>query len=162
MEQNTSLNQPQEQVVVTPTPRTIRINSAHPARAYGLFDSATGTQVNDFKKGTEGQVEFSGLDPSRHYDVGAIEGMGDEKPQFALIWTVRMKDDTDEILKNSGNLPVEYPNVYFIKDNGNNNVLDMVDSKGEKVGEIANLTSTGDKPKIHYIWSFKMKDDTKK
>ena len=38
----------------------------------------------------------------------------------------------------------------------------MVDTKGEKVGEVANLTSTGDKPKFKYMWSFKMKDDTQK
>ena len=164
MEQNKSLNEQQEQVVLTPNPRKIEISNACAERAYGLFDSETGTQVTGFKKGTDGQVEFAHLEPSRHYDVGAIENPGDEKPQFSIAWTNKMKDDTDTILKNSHNLPVVYPLPYTIKDNGNNsnNIFDLADNRGETVGQVMNLSQTGDKPKIHYIWSLKVKDDTQK
>ncbi len=106
MEQNKSLNEQQEQVLIYPNPRRIEIDYACTNRAYGLFDSETGTQVSDFKKGTEEQVEFKDLDPNRHYDVGAIENPGDEKPVFAINWIHPMKDNTDDILKNSGNRPV--------------------------------------------------------
>ncbi len=149
MEQNKFLNENPEQVVIFPTPRQIIIHRAIPERAYGLFDSETGKQAGDFKKGTDGQVEFTNLDPSKHYDVGAIEGMGDEKPQFRINWTKKMRDNTDTILNNSDNLPVEYPCNYYIIDNGNNNVFDLVDNKGDKVGQVAKLTPTGDKPKIN-------------
>ena len=164
MEQNKSLNEQQEQVLIYPNPRRIKINCAQAQRAYGLFDSETGTQVTGFKKGTDGQVEFKDLNPSRHYDVGVIEGMGDDKPVFAINWTQLMRDDTDAILNNSGNLPVVYPAAYTIKDNDNNsnNIFDLVDDNGEKVGEVAKLSPTGDKPKFVYMHSFKMKDDTKK
>ncbi len=162
MEQNKILNETLEQVVLTPNPRRIEIHSARPARAYGLFDSETGTQVTGFKKGTEGKVEFAGLNPSKHYDVGAIEGMGDEKPQFKIIWTAPMRDETDEILKNSGNLPVVFTCTYHIIDNGNNNVFDMVDTKGKKVGKVMKLSPTGDKPRFVYVHTFTMKDDTQK
>ncbi len=162
MNENKFLNDSPEKVVLTANPRKIGITSACPQRAYGLFDSATGTQVSEFKKGTTGQVEFTDLDPNRHYDVGAIEGMGDEKPQFTMIWTCRMRDDTDTILKNSGNLPVEFPCTYYIIDNGknSNNVFDLVDDNGDKVGEVAKLAPTGDKPEFKMVWTFRMKDDT--
>ncbi len=163
MEQNKFLNDSPEQVVVIPYPRTIRITGVQPEKAYGLFDSETGTQVTGFKKGTDGQVEFARLNPNRHYDVGAIEGMGDEKPQFAIAWNLNMKDNTDEILKNSGNLPVDFPSPYVIIDNNNkNNVFNIVDDKGETVGQIMNLSQTGDKPLFVQVWTFKMKDDTQK
>ena len=164
MNESKLLNDYPEQVVLTPNPRKIEITGACANRAYGLFDSETGTQVSEFKKGTDGKVEFANLAPNRHYDVGAIDGMGDEKPQFAIIYTQLMRDDTDTILKNSGNLPVVYPRPYTIKDNGNNsnNVFDLVDDNGDKVGEVAKLAPTGDKPKFHAAWTFKMKDDTQK
>ncbi len=164
MNENKLLNDYTEQVVLTPNPRKIGITHAYAQRAYGLFDSETGTQVTGFKKGTDGQVEFNNLDPNRHYDVGAIEGMGDEKPVFAINWTENMIDDTDTILKNSGNLPVIYPATYTIKDNGSNsnNIFDLVDDNGDKVGEVAKLAPTGDKLQINFICSFKMKDDTQK
>ena len=163
MNENKSLNQQQEQVLIYPNPRRIAINCANSERAYGLFDSETGTQVSEFKKGTTGQVEFADLEPSRHYDVGAIEGMGDEKPEFAIAWAYVMKDNTDEILKNSGNLPIEYPDPYKIIDNNNkNNVFDIVDDRGETVGQVMNLSQTGDKPEISFICSLKVKDDTQK
>ena len=163
MEQNKFLNESPEQVVLTHNPRKIEITNAIPARAYGLFDSATGTQVTGFKKGTDGKVEFDSLDPSKHYDVGAIEGMGDEKPEFAIAYTLPMRDNTDEILKNSGNRPVAYPNTYTIKDNGSNsnNIFDLVDDNGEKVGEVAKLSPIGDKPKFAWAKTFRMKDDIK-
>ena len=164
MNENKFLNESPEQVILIPDPRKIRIHGAYAQRAYGLFDSKTGTQVTGFKKGTDGQIEFRGLDPNRHYDVGAIEGMGDDKPQFAIAWNYGMKDTTDEILKNSGNLPVIYPATYTIKDNGSNsnNIFDLVDDNGDKVGEVAKLAPTGDKLQINFICSFKMKDDTQK
>ena len=164
MEQNKFLNESPEQVILIPQPRKIRIQGAHAERAYGLFDSETGTQVSEFKKGTDDKVEFIGLNPDRHYDVGAIEGMGDDKPIFAIDWTNAMKDNTDEILKNSGNLPVVYPCPYFIKDNGNNsnNVFELTDDKGETVGQVMNLSQTGDKPRFDMVWTLRMKDDTQK
>ncbi len=163
MNENKFLNESPEQVVVIPSPRTIIINGANAERAYGLFDSETGTQVTGFKKDADGKVEFAGLDPSKHYDVGAIEGMGDEKPYFAIKWTVPMRDDTDTILKNSGNLPVEYPQTYVIIDNNNKkNVFDLADNTGDKVGEVAKLSPAGDKPKFQIAWTFSMKDDTQK
>ena len=163
MNENKFLNEKPEQVILTPNPRKIIITPACAERAYGLFDSATGTQVSEFKKGTEDKVEFIGLDPNKHYDVGTIENMGDEKPYFAITYTQHMRDDTDTILNNSGNLPVAFPCVYSIKDNGNNtnNVFDMVDDKGDKVGEVIKLAPTGDKPRFVQVHTFNMKDDTK-
>ncbi len=163
MNENKFINKTPEQVVLTPNPRKIEINGACAQRAYGLFDSETGTQVTGFKKGTDGQVEFNNLDPNRHYDVGAIEGMGDDKPYFAITYTQPMRDDTDDILNNSGNLPVDFPRTYYIKNNGNNsnNIFDLVDNNGDKVGEVAKLSPTGDKPRFDMVWTFKMKDDTK-
>ena len=79
MNENKFLNNSPEQVILIPNPRRIGISRAIPARAYGLFDSETGTQVSEFKKGTEDKVEFANLDPTKHYDVGVIEGMGDDK-----------------------------------------------------------------------------------
>ena len=163
MEQNKFLNDSPEQVVIFPEPRRIRISNAIPARAYGLFDSETDTQVTGFKKGTDGQIEFNDLNPQKHYDVGAIESIGDEKPQFSIAWTYKMKDNTDEILKNSGNLPVEYPHPYVIIDNNNkNNVFNIVDNNDETVGQVMNLYQTGDKPEFVSISTFRMKDDTQK
>ena len=163
MEENKLLNDTPEQVVIFPEPRIIKIEPAQPERAYGLFDSETGTQVSEFKKGTDGQIEFTDLDPNKHYDVGAIEGMGDEKPQFAIAWNTEMKDNTDAILKNSRNLPVEYPEPYLIKDivNNSNNIFDLVDKNNNHVGQVINLSQTGDKPRFKQIWSLKIKDDTK-
>lgn len=162
MEQNKFLNETPEQVVLTPNPRKIKIQNACANRAYGLFDSETGTQVGEFKKGTDGKVEFDKLEPSRHYDVGAIENMGDEKPEFSIAWTIPMKDETDDILKNSGNLPVVYPQPYTIKDNGSNsnNIFDLVDDNGNKVGQVMNLSPTGDKPRFNWVRTLKIKDDT--
>ena len=163
MNENKFLNESPEQVILTPNPRKIGITNARAQRAYGLFDSATGTQVTGFKKSIDGQVEFAGLDPNRHYDVGAIEGMGNEKPIFSIVWNPIMKDNTDEILKNSGNLPVVYPHPYVIIDNNNkNNVFDIADDKGETVGQVINLSQTGDKPRFVKVWTFRMKDDTQK
>ena len=162
MEQNKFLNESPEQVILIPQPRKIRIQGTHAERAYGLFDSETGTQVTGFKKGTDDKVEFIGLNPDRHYDVGAIEGMGDDKPQFTIVYTLPMRDDTDTILKNSGNLPVEYPCRYLIKDkeNNSNNIYNLVDDKGETVGQVMNLSQTGDKPKFVWVSTFRMKDNT--
>lgn len=164
MNENKLLNDYPEQVVIYPKPRIIKIQNACANRAYGLFDSQTGTQVSDFKKGTEGKVEFADLNPQKHYDVGAIEGMGDKKPYFAISWNPKMKDNTDAILKNSRNLPVEYPEPYLIKDIGNNsnNIFDLVDKNNNHVGQVINLSQTGDKPRFKQIWSLKMKDDTQK
>ena len=159
MEQNKFLD---EQVVLDPNKERIEIMSSHANRAYGLFDAQTGVQVTDFVKGNGGQIEFSHLAPGRHYDVGVVGGMSDDKPQFAIAWNqLGMRDDTDEILKNSGGLPITYPNAYRIRDIGNNGVYDLVDDRGEKVGQVAQLTQQDDKPEFMYIMSFKMKDDTK-
>ena len=97
-----------------------------------------------------------------HYDVGIIENMGDEKPQFALMWSNQMRDTTEEILKNSKDLPVHYPCTYTIRYNNNNSkgVYDIVDDSGEKVGQVTKLSPQGDKPYICYVHSFRMKDDT--
>ena len=162
MNENKFLDDYPKQVVLIPDPRRIEINQAVPIRAYGLFDSETGTQVSEFKKGTEGQVEFDRLNPSRHYDVGAIENPGDEKPYFVISWTPAMKDNTDTIINNSGSLPVNYPQPYKIKDNGDNsnNIFDIVDDKGETVGQVINLSQTGDKPKFEWVRTLRIKDDT--
>ena len=164
MKQNKLLNEAPEQVVVFPQPRIIEITGAHPERAYGLFDSETGTQVTGFKKGTEGKVEFKGLAANKHYDVGVIEGMEDEKPYFAIAWTRPMKDNTDDFLNNSDNLPVIYPCRYLIKDKENSykNTFDLVDDNGETVGQVINLSQQGDKPRFNMVCTFKMKDDTQK
>ena len=124
------------EVVLVPKPRRIAINCTLNVRAYALFDTVTGTQVKDFVKCDGKQIEFDNLDPNMHYDVGVIENMGDKKTQFAIIWNRKMRDDTEEILKNSNGLPIKYPNVYHVKFNGSNsnNVYDLVDDKGETVG----------------------------
>ncbi len=107
-------------------------------------------------------MEFHDLNPSIHYDVGVIEDMDEEKPEYALIWSERMRDVTDDILKNSNDLPVEYPQTYkVIYKNGNSNgVYDLVDDNGETVGQVAKLSPQGDKPYFHYITSMRMKNDT--
>ena len=158
-----SIDEPEE-VLLIPTPRKIRITGAHAERAYGLFDTKTGTQVKDFVKGNGGTIEFSDLNPSMHYDVGVIENPGDEKPQFAIAWNHIMRDDTESFLSNSDNLPIEYPKIYTIKykdgtSKGNaNGVYDLVDDSGETVGQVAQLS--GDKPWFEYVRTFRMKDDT--
>ncbi len=114
MEDNKFSNEMPEEVLLIPTPRKIRINSACAERAYGLFDTKTGTQVKDFVKGNGGTIEFNDLDPAMHYNVGVIENPGDEKPEFAMIWAARMRDVTDDILKNSNDLPIEYPRAYQV------------------------------------------------
>ena len=81
-------------VTLIPNPRRIEINHACAQRAYGLFDTKTGTQVKDFVQGNGGTIKFNGLEPSMHYDVGVIENSGDDKPEFAWIRSFRMKDDT--------------------------------------------------------------------
>ena len=151
-----------EQVILIPNPRIIKIDPAQSERAYGVFDTKTGTQVTEFVKGNGEQIEFDNLDPNMHYDVGVIEGTGDNKPYFAIMWNEQMRDVTDDILKNSNDLPIEYPCAYDVIFNGNNSngMYDLVDDKGEKVGQVAQLTQ-GDKPEIMYIRSFRMKDVTK-
>ncbi len=150
------------EVLLVPKPRRIAINCTLEIRAYGLFDTVTGTQVKDFVKCDGKQIEFDNLNPNMHYDVGVIENMGDEKPQFAIMWSIQMRDDTEEILKNSNGLPIEYPHVYHVKFNDSNskNVYDLVDDEGETVGQVVKLSPQDDKPYIHYVHSFKMKDDT--
>ena len=150
------------EVLLVPKPRRIRIICTLPVRVYGLFDTVTGTQVKDFVKCDGKQIEFDTLNPNMHYDVGVIENMGDEKPQFTIIWNNRMRDDTEEILKNSNGLPIEYPHIYEVKFNDSNskNVYDLVDNEGETVGQVVKLSPQDDKPYIRYVHSFKMKDDT--
>ncbi len=158
-------NEMPEQVLLIPKPRRIRIDCTQSQRAYGLFDSKTGTQVRDFVKCNGGQIEFDNLDPNMHYDVGVIENMGDKKPYFAMIWTLKMRDDTDLILSNSGNLPVEYPYVYYVIDkdkSGNNRIFNLGDDKKEVVAQVTELTHGDDKLEFVGICSFKMVDDTKK
>ncbi len=150
-----------EQVILIPRPRRIRINGTLAQRAYGLFDTKTGTQVTDFVKGNGEQIEFMDLDPNLHYDVGVIEDMGDDKPYFAIMWNKVMRDVTDDILKNSNDLPIEYPETYQVIFNDNSNgTYDLVDDKGETVGQVAQLTQ-GDKPWFNYVSTFRMKDVTK-
>lgn len=157
-----------EQAVLIPTPRIIRIIPAHAQRAYGLFDSKTGTQVKDFVKGNDEQIEFNNLDPNMHYDVGVIEGMGNDKPQFAITWTVPMRDDTDEILKNSNNLPVDFPAAYTILNDEKkpvvqvNRVFDLVDDNKDVVAQAIQLTPGDEKLEFVGMHSFLMVDDTKK
>lgn len=150
-------------VTLVPKPRRIEISCTLRQRAYALYDTVTGTQVKDFVKCDGGQIEFDNLDPNMHYDVGVIEGMDDKKPQFAIMWSGVMRDTTEEILKNSNGLPIDYPNPYLIKykDGNANGVYDIVDDTGEKVGQVVKLSPQDDKPYIQYIHSFKMKDDTK-
>ncbi len=96
-----------------------------------------------------------------HYDVGVIQNMGDDKPQFTIMWSEAMRDVTDDILKNSNDLPIKYPQIYKVifKDDNSNGVYDLVDDNGETVGQVAQL-SQGDKPKFCMIHSMRMKDDT--
>ena len=150
------------EVVLVPQPRRIVIDCTLSQRAYGLFDTVTGTQVSDFVKGNNEQIEFNDLEPGRHYDVGVIENTGDEKPHFAINWTADMRDDTNNILKNSVDLPVNYPCAYRIKYNDNNSddVYDLADGNGEIVGRVAKLSPRGDKPKFTMVRTFRMKDDT--
>ena len=164
MEKKNIVKEQKDQVIIYPDTRIIKINSSRPEKAYGLFDSQTGTQVSDFVNGNGGQIEFNSIRPNRHYDVGVIENTDDEKPQFAMNWTKQMRDNTDAILSSSDNLPVEYPYMYEIINNGNNsdNVFDMVDNNSEKIGEVINLKQTGDKPRFTCVHSFKVVDDTKK
>ncbi len=162
MKQEKFSNEAPEQVLLIPKPRRIEINCTLPARAYGLFDTKTGTQVKDFVKCNGGQIEFDNLDPNMHYDVGVIENMGDDKPQFAINWSEAMRDVTDEILKNSNDLPVVYPEIYKVryKDGNSNGIYDLVDDNGDTVGQVAQLSPQGDKPWFNYIHSMRMKDDT--
>ena len=163
MNENKFLNNLSDKVTLSPDKKRIEINCAQAQRAYGLFDSKTGKQIGDFIDSKNGQVEFNNLDPNKNYDVGVIENKGDEKPEFAMIWTYPMKDDTDNILNNSDNLPVVYPYIYEITDKGNNsnNVFDIVDDDNKTIGQVENLTQGIDKPRFAYVYSFKMKDDTK-
>ncbi len=151
-------------VTLIPKPRRIKIDCTQKIRAYALYDTKTGTQVKDFVKCDEGKIEFDNLDPNMHYDIGIIENMGDEKPQFAIAWNREMRDTTEEVLKNSNGLPIEYPCAYTIRYNNNNSngVYDIVDDKGEKVGQVANLSTKGDKPEFRMVCTFRMKDDTAK
>ncbi len=152
-------------VTLIPKPRRIVIICTLKQRAYALYDTVTGTQVKDFVKCEDGQIEFDNLDPNMHYDVGVIENVedmkGDEKPQFAIIWSAQMRDTTEEILKNSNDLPVNYPCAYRIKykNNNSNGVYDIVDDNGQTVGQVTKLSPQGDKPYISYVCSFRMKDD---
>ncbi len=151
-------------VVLVPKPRRIAIVCTELQRAYALYDTKTGTQVKDFVKCDGEKIEFDNLDPNMHYDVGVIENMGDEKPQFAIAWNMEMRDETEEILKNSNGLPVNYPCVYHVRynDNNSNGIYDIVDDNGEKVGEVANLSPQGDKPEFVMVFTCRMKDDTVK
>ena len=149
------------EVLLVPKPRRIEIICTLKVRAYGLFDTVTGTQVKDFVKCDGKQIEFDNLNPNMHYDVGVIENMGNEKPQFAISWNKNMRDNTEEILKNSDGLPVKYPHVYHVKYNDNtNNVYDLLDDMGETVGQVAKLSPQDDKPYIRFVYSFRMKDET--
>ena len=160
MEKNKfSIDSP-EHVILNPKPRIIKIIAAQAERAYGLFDTKTGTQVTDFVKGNGEQIEFNNLNPDMHYDVGVIENPGDVKPQYALIWANEMRDVTDDILNNSDNLPVEYPRTYTIRYKDGNGTYDLIDDKGETVGQVVQLTQ-GDKPWFNWVHSFRMKDVTK-
>ncbi len=165
MEHNKSSNEMPEQVIIFPDTRIIKINNACPERAYALFDAKTGVQTTAFVKGIDGQIEFKNLDPNRHFDVGVVQNMGDEKPEFAIIWTLPMRDDTDAILQNSDNLPVVFPRVYTIADNNksdNNNLFNLVDAHKDVVAQVAKLTPTNDKLKFKQAWTFKMVDNAKK
>ena len=148
-------------VTLVPKPRRININCTLKQRAYALYDAKTGTQVKDFVKCGGRQIEFDNLDPNMHYDVGVIENLDNEKPHFAIIWNDKMRDETEEILKNSNNLPVDYPKRYVIKykDGNADGVYDIVDDNGETVGQVAKLSPQGDKPYIEYVYSFRIKDD---
>ena len=161
MNENKILNNLSDKVTLSPDKKRIEINCAQAQRAYGLFDSETGKQIGDFIDSKNGQVEFNNLDPNKNYDVGVIENKGDEKPEFAMIWTYPMKDDTDNILNNSDNLPVVYPNTYTIKDNNLSGLLQIVDNN-KPIANIKELSLTDEKPRFVYIRTFKMKDDTEK
>ena len=152
------------EVTLIPKPRRIRISCTQQMRAYALYDTKTGVQVKDFVKCDGEKIEFKDLDPNMHYDVGVVENIGDKKPQFAITWSKVMRDTTEEVLKNSKDLPVIYPYAYRIKynDNNSNGVYDIVDDKGETVGQVANLSTKGDKPEFSMVCSFRMKDDTVK
>ena len=149
-------------VTLVPKPRRIEIDCTQLIRAYALFDTKTGTQVKDFVKCDGGKIEFDNLDPNMHYDVGVIENIGDEKPHFAIMWNQYMRDNTDVTLKNSKDLPIDYPQPYVIryKDGNSDGVYDIVDDTGQTVGQVTNLTPQGDKPQFVMVFSFKMKDDT--
>ena len=84
MEQNRFSNE-MPKVTLIPKPRRININCTLSQRAYALFDTDTGTQVKDFVKCDGEKIEFDNLDPNMHYDVGVIENMSDEKPQFTIM-----------------------------------------------------------------------------
>ena len=161
MEQNRFSNE-MPKVTLVPKPRRIRIDCVLKIRAYALYDTKTGVQVKDFAKCKGEKIEFDNLDPNMHYDVGVMENMGDEKPQFAIMWNDKMRDETEEILKNSNGLPIDYPNPYLIKykDGNADGVYDIVDDNGETVGQVAKLSPQGEKPYIQYIYSLRMKDDT--
>ena len=94
--------------------------------------------------------------------------MGDEKPEFAIIWTLPMRDDTDAILQNSDNLPVAFPREYTISDDGNKSamnghrIFNLVDDKKELVAQAAELTSGSDKLEFVGLHTFKMVNNTKK
>ena len=165
MEKDRFSNDAPEQVLLVPKPRRIEINSACPERAYGLFDTKTGTQVKDFVKGNDGQIEFDNLDPAMHYDVGVIENPGNDKPEFAIIWTLPMLDDTDEILSNSNDLPVEYPCVYTILDDKTDQgkrIFDLADDKKEVVAQAIQLTQGDEKAEFIALHTFLMVDNSKK
>ncbi len=160
MEQNKFSNE-MPKVTLVPKPRRIAIDCTLPIRAYALYDTKTGVQVKDFAKCDGEKIEFDNLDPNMHYDVGVVENIRDEKPIFAIAWNQVMRDNTYEILKNSNNLPVNYPKPYLIKykDGNTNGVYDIVDDSGETVGQVTKLSPQGDKPYIHFIYSLRMKDD---
>ena len=154
-----------EQVILIPTPRTIRINPTSSQRAYGLFDTKTGTQVKDFVKGNGEEIEFKDLDPDMHYDVGVVENIGDDKPYFAIIWTLPMRDNTEEVLSNSNNLPVVYPYTYTISDDKTDiqgkRIFDLADDKKDVVAQAVELTPGDEKLEFARMHTFLMVDDTK-
>lgn len=168
MKENKFLNEQQEQVTLSHDKKRIHIICTLPQRAYGLFDSETGTQVSNFKKCDEGNIEFNDLNPLKHYNVGVIENMGNDKPKFHISWTLPMRDETDSILSNSDNLPVEYPCVYTILDDNSKSVTEgkrvfnLVDDKKQTVAQAEELTPSDDKLKFISLHTFQMEADSKK
>ena len=160
MNENKILNNLSDKVTLSPDKKRIEIIHAEPARAYGLFDSKTGKQIGDFIDSKNGQVEFNNLDPNKHYDVGVIENKGDEKPEFAMIWTVPMKDDTDNILNNSDNY------VIVSDESELNNILNKVDANKFKqfnedffINNKLLIVQAGINPEMHKLKIRKSKID---
>lgn len=149
-----------EQVIIFPDRGIIKINNAHSKRAYGLFDTAVGAQIGEFVKGNDAEIEFNNLDSSMHYDVGVIEDMGDENPQFAMMWNDYMQDNMEEKFNTPHDLPVKYPCVYRVKYVGKNldGVSDLISDNNESVGLTVKLFPRGNRPGLLEVHSFRMKN----